>query len=248
MTTRLTIGTVTPSSNRVVERTLAAILPHFPGIDSCVARVTFYGAGIGQPRDGYDEDSYRHAAWHLGHAEVDALCWNGTRGAGLGLAADRALAGTLAAAAGCPATTTSLAAAALLDALGVRRIGLITPGLPGDAEQAAAGLGRRLVAARSLGLKTNQEAARVPTTRIMELARAAAVEGRPEAILIWSTNLFGFEAMAPMEAELGIPVIDSASVGVWACLAAIGAALGPAGSLGRIFSVAGAGEVIVARA
>lgn len=236
MNDRPAIGSIAPSSNRVVERTLAAIMRHFPGIDSCVARIPFYGAGIGQPKDGYDAEPYRQAAWQLGHAQVKVVCWNGTRGAGLGLAADVALAAVMAEAAGCRATTAALATAALLDRLGARRLGIVTPGGLSHAEDAARGFGRTLVAARSLGLTDNHAASRVVTGRIMELAREIAAE-RPDAVLLWSTNLAGCEAMAPLEAEFGIPVIDSAAAGVWACLDAIGVAMAPAAPLGRIFGL-----------
>lgn len=235
MTNRSAIGSITPSSNRVVERTLAGIMSAFPAIDSCVARITYYGAGLGQPKDGYDEAAYRQAAWNLGHAGVGVVCWNGTRGAGLGLDADRRLAALMAEAAGCPATTAALATARLLNALGARRIGIVTPG---DAADAAAGLGRTPAGIRALGLADNHESAAVPVPRIIALAREVAAEARPEAILLWSTNLPGFEAIAPLEAELGIPVIDAAAAGVWACLREVGADMAPAARFGRIFTTA----------
>jgi maleate cis-trans isomerase len=43
--------------------------------------------------------------------------------------------------------------------------------------------------------------------------------------------------MAPLEAELGIPVIDSAAAGVWGCLDILGIDPGPAAPLGRIFTL-----------
>jgi maleate isomerase len=237
MEDRPAIGSIAPSSNRVVERTLAAILARFPGIDSCVARIPFHGAGLGQPEDAYDSEPYRQAAWQLGHARVRVVCWNGTRGAALGLAADRALCAVMAEAAGCPATTAALATATLLDRLGAQRIGIVTQGGVGQAEQAARGLGRVLAGARGLELADNHAASRVPAARIAELARAVAAD-RPDAILLWSTNLAGWDLVAPLEAALGIPVIDSASAGVWACLDAIGVDLAPAAPLGRIFALA----------
>ncbi len=237
MKDRPAIGSIAPSSNRVVERTLSAILPRFPGVESCVARIPFHGAGLGQPKDGYDSEPYRHAAWQLGHARVGVVCWNGTRGAGLGLDADRALCAVMAEAASCPATTTALATAALLDRLGAQRIGIVTPGGVAQAEEAARGFGRPLAGARGLELTDNHAASRVPAARIAELAREVA-EHRPDAILLWSTNLAGWEAVAPLEAELGIPVIDSASAGVWACLDAIGVDLAPAAPLGGVFAIA----------
>lgn len=239
MTTRPAIGTITPSSNRIVERTLAGILRHLPGVDSCIARIPYYGDGIGQPKHGYDVDTYRHAAWTLGHAEPGVVCWNGTRGAGFGLDADRALAQLMAEAAGCPATTASLATVQLLDALGARRIAIVTPGDAPYAETAAHGLGRDLAGHRALGLTNNHDASLVPTARIIALAREVAAEATPDAILLWSTNLYGLDAMAPLEAELGIPVIDSAAAGVWGCLSMIAADMAPAVPLGRLFAIPG---------
>jgi len=239
MTRRPAIGSITPSSNRVVERTLAAILPRFPGLDSCIARITYYGPGIGQPKDGYDAEPFRHAAWQLSHAQVGVVCWNGTRGAGLGLEADRALSATMAEAAGCPATTASLATATLLDLLGAKRIAFVTPGDAAYAQGAAVGLGRRFVGAKAMGLTDNHAASAVTPAAIAALVRELAAESKPDAILLWSTNLPGFEVMAPLEAELGIPVIDSAAAGVWGCLAALGIDPAPAADLGRIFAMAG---------
>lgn len=240
MNNRPAIGSIAPSSNRVVERTLAGIMPRFPGVESCVSRITYYGAGIGQPKDGYDAEAYRHAAWQLGHAQVGVVCWNGTRGAGLGLQADRDLSAVMAEAAGCPATTASLATATLLDALGARRIAFVTPGNVAYAEEAAAGFGRELAGVRTMGLTDNHASSTVPASRIAALAREVAREAKPDAILLWSTNLPGLSVMAPLEAELGIPVIDSAAAGVWACLVSLGLDLAPAASLGRIFTIGGA--------
>ncbi|WP_270933133.1 aspartate racemase/maleate isomerase family protein [Falsiroseomonas oryzae] len=231
------IGTITPSSNRTVERTLAAILRHFQQLDSCVARIPYYGSGSGQPKDGYDAEAYRQAAWQLGHAGVGVVCWNGTRGAAVGLDADRALCTTMAEAAGCTAVTAALGTAALLHRLGSRRIAFVTPGTVAHAAEAAAGLGVACVGVRAMALSDNAAAAAVPMERIIALARDVASECRPDCILLWSTNLQGWPAMAPLEADLGIPVIDSAAAGIWACLDALGLDPRPAAAVGRIFTL-----------
>lgn len=235
MNARPAIGSIVPSSNRVVERTLAAILPRFPALDSCVARIAYHGAGLGQPRDSYDHEPYRHAAEQLGHAAVGVVCWNGTRGAGLGLAADHTLCATIAEAAGCPATTAALATATLLKRLDVRRIAIVTPGDEASAFAAAAGLGRTCTGVQALALTDNHAAACVPGAQIAAMARALAAESRPDAILLWSTNLFGLDVMASLEAEMGIPVIDSAAAGVWGCLTALCISTAPAAGFGRLF-------------
>lgn len=233
------IGTILPSSNRVVERTTAAILHHLPGVDGCAARIPYAPDGSGQPQGAYDTASYATAARLLGHAGVAAVCWNGTRGAALGLDADRALVATLAAEAGCPATTTALFTVALLHRLGARRIGLVMPGAAAESAAHAAGFaaeGIVTVAARGLGRPDNLSAAAVPDSAVIAAARALAAEAAPDAILVWSTNLPGLSCMVPLEAELGIPVLDSAALGVAAVLGAAGIDTSPLAPLGRLFA------------
>ena len=229
------IGTITPSSNRTVETTLAAILRHLPGVESCVARIPYYGNAEGQPPDRYDLASFREAAWLLGHAGIGAVCWNGSRGATLGLAADEALCEALAQAAGCPATTTTLAAAALLQARGLRRVAIVTQGDPGYATQSAAGLGVAPAGIHAFGVTDNRVAAAIGPADLAHAARAAFGAAPADAVLIWGTNLAGWSVMAPLEAGLGVPVIDSAALGVQAALVLAGVDCGAAGALGSLF-------------
>jgi maleate isomerase len=236
---RIAIGTILPSSNRVVERTTTTILRHVSGIDGCVARIPYAPDGSGQPAGGYDAPSYATAARLLGHAGVAAVCWNGTRGAAIGLAADRALVATLAAEAGCPATTAAIHTVALLHRLAARRIALVMPGAAAEATAHAAGFaaeGITTVATRGLGCPDNLSAAAVSDTAIMDAARALAAESTPDAILVWSTNLPGLACMGPLEAELGIPVLDSAALGVAALLHLAGIDTSPLARLGRVFT------------
>ncbi len=235
---RRAFGTILPSSNRSVERATIAILRHFPQLDACFARIPYHGAGIGQPPDGYDAAPYREAAWQLGHAEVEVVCWNGSRGAALGLAQDEALCAAMAEAAGCRATTAALDTARLLAALGATRLGFVVPGEPDYGEEAAAGFGATLVSARGLGHTDNLAAAHSAPETIAEAVRAVARD-RPDAILIWSTNLPGWPVVPALEAELGLPVLDAASAGVWGCLAALGVDPAPARAMGRIFACRG---------
>ncbi|WP_198373215.1 aspartate racemase/maleate isomerase family protein [Roseomonas rosulenta] len=236
---RIAVGTILPSSNRVVERTTATLLRHLPGIDGCVARIPYAPDGSGQPAGAYDTPSYATAARLVGHAGVAAICWNGTRGAALGLAADRALAATLAAEAGCPATTTAIHAVALLHRWKARRIALVMPGAAAEATPHAAGFaaeGIETLAVRGLGCPDNLSAAAVPPHAIADAARALAAAARPHAILVWSTNLPGLACMAPLEAELGLPVLDSAALGVAALLDLAGIGAAPLAGFGRLFA------------
>lgn len=234
---RRVIGTIVPSSNRTVERALAAIMPAFPEVDSCVARIPYWGHGLGQPSDGYEETSYREAARLLGHAGAEVVCWNGSKGAALGLATDAALAALMAEAAGCSGTTTVLGTAALLARLGTRRIAVVAQGTAEEAAAHGRGFPVETTATRGLNIRDNRDAGAVQTQRLADAVREVATAA--DAVLIWSTNLPGYLVAASLEAELGLPVIDSASVGVWACLAALGLDPRPAAAFGRIFTVAG---------
>jgi maleate isomerase len=235
--TRHVIGTIVPSSNRTVERTLAAIMPAFPQVDSCIARIPYWGNGLGQPSDGYEADSYRDAARLLGHAGADVVCWNGSKGAALGLATDAALAALMAEAAGCTATTTVLATATLLARLGIRRIAIIAQGSAEDAAAHGRGFLVETTATCGLNIRDNREAGAIPPQKLATLVREVAPAA--DAVLIWSTNLPGYLVAAGLEAELDVPILDSASVGVWACLTALGLDPSPAAAFGRIFTVTG---------
>ncbi len=57
------------------------------------------------------------------------------------------------------------------------------------------------------------------------------------AVLIWSTNLPGLALVPALEAELGLPVPDSASIGVRACLDALGVDKRPMLRLGLMFEL-----------
>jgi maleate isomerase len=236
---RIALGSILPSSNRVVERTTAALLRHLPGVDHCAARIPYAPDGSGQPAGAYDAASYAGAARLLGHAGVAAVCWNGTRGAALGLPADRALAATLAAEAGCPATTTALFTVAWLHRRGLRRIALVLPGSVAEGAAHIAGLaaeGIETLAARGLGCTDNRSAAAVTPDAIAAAARGLAAEAAPGAILVWSTNLAGIDAMAPLEAALGVPVLDSAALGVAALLDLAGLDATALARFGRLFA------------
>jgi maleate isomerase len=76
----------------------------------------------------------------------------------------------------------------------------------------------------------------VADAAIMDAARALAAESAPDAILVWSTNLPGLACMAPLEAELSIPVLDSAALGVAAVLHLAGIDTAPLATLGRVFT------------
>ncbi|RUT31410.1 Asp/Glu/hydantoin racemase [Arsenicitalea aurantiaca] len=239
--TERAFGVIVPSSNRVVERTTEKVLAYFPDLAACYSRIPLFGAGGGQPSDGYNVASLDSAIELLSHAQIELICWNGTKGAGLGFTPDRDFCDAIKARTGLPMVSTALATLEVLKRLGVKRFGMVSP-LPQENVEAMAGnfvaQGFEPVGAKGMGHTDNFAFSEVTPEEIATAARALFEESRPEAILLFNTNLRGLSSSAPLEAELGIPVIDSAATGVWAVLDAMGIDRTPAAPLGRLFGEA----------
>jgi maleate isomerase len=238
------IGIAVPSSNRTVERVTETILARFPEVGACYARIPLWGDGRsgGQRADAYDVDAVLAAAELLAHARIELFCWNGTKGAALGFDPDRQLLAILREKTGLPGVSTALATLDLLGRLGIRRVGLVSPGteaaLLGIA-RGFTGAGIEVVGHRCFDVVDNFACAAIPTATLADHAEDLARTTPAEAVLIWNTNARGLKAMAEVEARVDIPILDSTSIGVWACLDALGIDTGPAADLGRLFRVPG---------
>ncbi len=213
------LGTITPSGNRTVERVVQAMLADLPGASAHFTRIPVVGdtGGIA----GYDMPRMLDAATLLSHALPDVISWNGTKGGALGFEVDRELTAEVTRATGLPASTSALAFLDALKALSARRIALVTP--YDDAYQAKcikafAGQGFETVSERHSGLLDNFSYGRVPPENIAAMTRAAVGEVRPDAVIYFCTNFFGAEIAPVLEAELGVPVLDSTALGVWGAL------------------------------
>lgn len=215
MTTQFpAIGVILPSSNRVVERVTKSILADFPGVDACFSRVPY----AGHPADGYDLDPFLQSARMLAQAKPGIILWNATRGALLGFEPDRKLCALIEHETGIPATTTALETPLLLKSLGLTKIALLQQGDEPEGVRLAAAFatqGISIVARHDFGITDNFEASNISADEINR--QVANLAGhRPDAILIWSTNLGGHALTGELSARLGIPVLDSAAIGTFA--------------------------------
>jgi maleate isomerase len=179
------------------------------------------------------------AAELLADAKVHAICWNGTSGAWLGLEQDRAICAAITERTGIPALTATMALMEAFALLGARRIGLVTPYLATVqsvilARWAAAGLD--CVAERHLEDPGNYSFADHPEALVASLVREVAA-ARPDAIAIHCTNFRGAHAVPALEAETGIPVLDSVAVALWGALRAAGAGTTGLARWGRLFGL-----------
>jgi maleate isomerase len=236
------LGMLTPSSNTVLEPATAAMLAGMPGVTAHFARIRVVAIDLGAgSRAQFDTGPMLEAAGLLADARVQAICWNGTSGAWLGLEQDRAVCDAITGATGIPAVTATMALMEALDLLGARRLGLVTPYL-GTVQQAIverwAAAGLEVVAERHLEDPGNYSFADHPEALVARLVREVAAD-RPEAIAIHCTNFRGAGAVAALEAETGIPVLDSIAVSLWGALRAAGARTDGLHGWGRLFGLGG---------
>jgi len=116
------------------------------------------------------------------------------------------------------AVTTSGALLTALDHLGVRSVSLATPYLPimnTRLESYLAEAGIRVVASGGLGLV--QHIWRVPPASVYDLVLTID-HPDAEAVFISCTNLQTYDLIAPLEKELGKPVLTANQVSIWAAL------------------------------
>lgn len=234
------IGVLTPSSNTVLEPLTSAMLA---GLDDLTAhfgrfRVTEISMGAGSQAQ-FTGEPQLAAAELLADAHVHSIVWSGTSASWLGFHTDLALCERIRARTGIAAGSSVLAVNALFAALGVRRFGLVTPYVDEIQRRIVAtyaDAGLECVAERHLGETRNFAFAGFDEATVAAQIRAVAAS-RPEAITVMCTNMRGARVAAALEAELGIPIVDSTSAAVWAGLALAGADPGRVRGWGRLFAV-----------
>lgn len=182
------------------------------------------------------------AAQELATARPNVILMAGTAGAfNGGPGFDRELVKRIEDASGVPGTTTMTAMLAALDALDVEKIAVATSYIQPVDDALADVLrasGRELVAIQGMGfLKSIDMGDLAPETNLRfarEMLREA--EGA-EACLLSCGNWRTLEAIEPLEAEFGIPVITSNQTGLWQALRMSGIAADEVTGGGRLFEL-----------
>ena len=149
-----------------------------------------------------------------------------------GRSGERALVSSMLEAGASAAVTTSGALVEALCHLGVIQLGLATPYDAAVAARLHEFLREIGVSvARSAHLGLSGRIWTVPYASTAALVRDVAASGC-EAVFVSCTNLPTYDVIAPLEAELGIPVLTANQVTMWASLRRTGlAAVGPGQSL-----------------
>lgn len=140
---------------------------------------------------------------------------------------------------GVPVVTPTRAACWAFEALGVRRIALLTPYLPETTRPMAdyfARTGLEVAGARCLSLADDREMARIGRgTIITEALRVDCEEA--EALFLSCTAMPSLDAVAEIEYRVGKPVVSSNQASIWAMLAFAGLPAAETG-YGRLFRCA----------
>jgi maleate isomerase len=231
------IGVVTPSGNTVVERVTMAILREFADVTPLFSRTPVFGESDPFPKT-YALDEMLTAASLLAHAKPEVLLWNGSKGAKIGVQHDRDYVARVQAQTGIRTTTSILALDDLLRARGLMRVAIVSP-YDSDYQrglvEAWREAGYEVVAERHRALKDNLSFAAIPAQEIATLVREAAAH-KPDAVLTLCTNFPAATVIPALEAETGIPMFDSVSIGVWHALQMAGIDTRPAAAWGRVFA------------
>jgi maleate isomerase len=240
-TPMIRMGMLTPSSNTVLEPLTAALLtPIAHRASAHFGRFRVTRIGLDDAADAqFAQEAILAAAGLLADARPAVIAWNGTAASWLGFDRDVALCAAITERTGAPAASAVLGLNALLDRLGIRRLGLVTPYTADVQARIAANyarIGVAVTAERHCGLSDNFSFCEVDEARIADLCRAVAAEGA-DAIAIVCTNMRGALVAPALEAELGMPVLDSVSVTLWAALRAAGASTAELARFGRLFAV-----------
>lgn len=232
------IGTITPSANVVVERVTAAVLADFPAVSAHFSRTAVVGSSDAYADD-YDWAGMLRAAELLAHARPSSICWNGSKGGSIGFTADRTLCARIESETGIPAITSTLVIDAVLRATKATRVALVTPY---RAEYAArippvfAAAGFTIVGEAHAGVADNFAYASIADGDIVSMVRGVAAV-RPDAVIAYCTNFPAAHLVDFLEREIGIPVYDSVTAGVWGALRVAGQATAPGRRWGSLFEL-----------
>jgi maleate isomerase len=233
-------GVVTPSSNTVLEPLTSAIMAQVPGASAHFSRftVTHIGLSSGALAQ-FDTAPMVAAARLLADARVDVIGWSGTAASWLGFDRDEALCAQIEAATGIPACTSVLALNELIGLMPSRRFALVSPYTDDVQQRILANYARNgyeIVAEAHLGISDNFAFSDITESEIVAMCRQVAA-ARPDSIVIMCTNMRGAHLASTIEAELGIPLLDSTSAVAWKALKMMRADTAQLRDWGRIFAL-----------
>lgn len=230
------IGLLVPSSNSTLEMDVHRLVP--AGVSVHTARMYFLGAGTEGELRTMIEDYMDAALRNIATVDPDVVVLGCTAAGALGVEWEADVAQEMTERVGAPAFTVTQAVRKALDALGLRRLSVVTPYnetinavVAGFLEQM--GYGVRTV--QGLGLTDNLDIGAQTPERIVAHAKDTLVSGS-DGIFISCTNFRGVDAVQPLEETLGVPVVTSNQASAWWALRTLGVKTHPVAG-GRLFGL-----------
>lgn len=231
---------LTPSSNTVLEPYTARLMePLFPEVSAHFSRFRVTKIALDDKANKqFSLQPILDAAQLLGDARCDVIAWNGTSASWLGFETDEHLCAAITEQTGIAATSAILGLNTILDRLRVKRLGLVTPYTADVQARIIANYAKRgidVISEQHSGLTDNFSFAEVSEDEI-EASCIRVAAAKPDAIAIVCTNARGTFVAPGLEARLGIPVLDSVSFTLWACLNALDLPMTKLSTFGSMFS------------
>lgn len=236
---RSLIGVLTPSSNTILEPATSALVSPLPDVSAHFSRFTVTQIALSDAANSqFDFAPMLAAARLLADAKVGVIAWSGTSASWLGSQWETALCEAVMDATGIPACTAVGAINELLALGNSRRVALVTPYTEDVQAKIVANYaqaGVEVCSEAHAGLSDNFAFSELSSAHVKAMCRKVAAD-RPEAIVIMCTNMRGWSFMAELEAELGIPLLDSTAAVVWKALRILGVDFAPISARGWMFS------------
>ena len=214
---------LTPSSNTVLEPECAAIVAH----SNCTVHFSRFPVIAISVEEEYTAQfnlaTMLEAARLLAHARCDVIAWSGTSAGWLGVETDRQLCAAITEATGIPAISTTQALLRVADAWQWNTIGLVVPYEEPVVEairRTFAEKGLRVAREQHANLRVNREFSALSPEQITEMIQSVAVE--VDGVVVFCTNMAGAPLVEALEPQVGVPILDSVSLTVWACLQSVG--------------------------
>jgi maleate isomerase len=177
------------------------------------------------------------AAELLADARCHSICWNGTSAGWLGFERDRELCRAIEARTRVRACSSVLAVEKIFRATGVSRFGMVSP----YTDEVVAAIRRNfgaegfeLSAEKHIGITVNFDFSEIEPETIAGMVREVA-RARPQAIIVFCTNMDGASLAEGLEREVGIPIYDTIATAVWASLRTAGVQPDRVRNWGRLF-------------
>lgn len=209
---------LTPSSNTVLEPMASAILENVEGVSVHFSRLPVTEISLAEnSRKQFELEAYLAAAQLLADANVHVIGWNGTSASWSGFDADVTLCRSIKSTFGVEAATAVLAINELLEAMQVKRLGLVTPYVPqvqNKIIEVYENAGYECVSEYHFGESVNYAFAEIDDENLKQAIRAVS-EAKPDAVMVMCTNLRAAHLADELEAELNIPILDSVAAFVW---------------------------------